>query len=132
MPEMDERIESHKKRLYKLLLSDRHGFAGATPSDFPLTPGIYAIRAGSEILRAGKTSASLRQRLYTNHLMGSQAGNLPAQLVKGGVVKDLQEAKSWIRANCVASWLEIPDPVERSFMEHFMLSVVQPRFCDKN
>ncbi len=132
MPDMDARIERHKKLLYSLLFQRQHSYLNATPSDFPLEPGIYTIWKGSEILRAGKTSATLRQRLYQNHLMGTQAGNLPAQLVKSGVSPDLLSAKHWIRANCFVRWLVMEDAEERSFMEHFMLAAVQPRICDKN
>lgn len=64
--------------------------------------------------------------------MGSQEGNLRAQLVKDGVSSDREEAKLWIRENCTAQWLEKAEldrlGIEIKWAEHFMLSVLRPRF----
>jgi len=111
-------------------------YSSATPSSFPEAKGVYVITsAQGEVLRAGKTgdkNATLRQRLYRNHLMGDQPGNLRAQLVASGICSDLEGAKNWIRKNCSARFLEIPADSVRANFEHFMLAVLQPRFCDNN
>jgi hypothetical protein len=64
--------------------------------NFPQVPGVYRILSRSEpgaTVRAGRSDVSLRQRLYTNHLIGDQSGNLPAQLVGGGECADRDAAK---------------------------------------
>ena len=128
-----DRIEVLVNQLSLLLSADSVSYSDVTPRIFPEAPGIYVIcdRAGF-VLRAGKTSATLRQRLYQNHLMGSQDGNLPAQLVGSGTCTSLSDAKEWIRKNCFVRWLDVGDARERGFLEHFMLAVLEPKFCDKN
>jgi hypothetical protein len=118
-------------KLDPLLKQEKRSYAEATPALFPNEPGVYVITSGWDVMRAGKTT-SLRQRLYSNHLMGDQPGNLRAQLVRSGMCSDLVSAKAWIRANCTVQFLVIEDEAERSQIEHFMLSVVQPKFCDNN
>ncbi|MGA3262792.1 MAG: hypothetical protein ABSC47_01965 [Terracidiphilus sp.] len=111
-------------------------YSSAKPSSFPETKGVYVITsAQGEVLRAGKTgkgNATFRERLYRNHLMGNQEGNLRAQLVGSGECSDMEQAKSWIRENCSVRYLEIDDSSTRANLEHFMLAVLQPKFCDNN
>jgi len=64
--------------------------------------------------------------------MGNQDGNLRAQLVANGDCSDLESAKSWIRKNCEVRYLEVDDSSTRASFEHFMLAVLQPKFCDNN
>jgi hypothetical protein len=74
----DERIRHLAEQLSRLLIANPTEYAAVTPKAFPLRPGIYVISDKSgEVIRAGKTSIALQQRLYANHLMGSQSGNLP-------------------------------------------------------
>ena len=63
-------------------------------------------------------------------LMGKQAGNLAAQLVANRVCPDLEAAKAHIRENLAAQILMIEDAEERRWLEHFMLGVLRPRYCD--
>jgi hypothetical protein len=134
--EIDSIISELRKALEKLLGSNPISYSTATPSSFPDQKGIYIISSNDgQILRAGKTglgNAKLRQRLYSNHLMGSQGGNLPAQLVGSRECSSLLEAKDWIRRKCSVRVLPIEDDATRSRVEHFMLAIVQPRFCDNN
>ncbi len=46
------------------------------------------------------------------------------------MVADLPEAKEWIRKNCMVRWLEIDEERERVWLEHFLLAMCQPLFCD--
>ncbi len=83
-------------------------------SKLPDKPGLYAISEKSacagEFLRAGRTDeGGLRQRIYQNHLMGSQKGNLPQQLIGDGVCQDLNGAKAWILANCEVQFIVVTD-----------------------
>ncbi len=130
---VQDRVDALAKELVRLLDVPHVAFRDAKPAAFPEAPGVYVIydQQGA-VLRAGKTSATLRQRLYTNHLMGSQNGNLAAQLTASGVCGSRDAAKDWIRKNCFVQWLEIWDDRNRGFLEHFMLAVLEPRFCDKN
>ena len=96
-------------------------------------PGIYYISNKSgEILRAGspKTSDSLKQRIYQNHFMGKQSGNIRSQLVKEGMCKDLNDAKTYLKERCIVRWKVIADINNRKWAEHFMLSILQPKFSD--
>lgn len=69
----------------------------------PEEPGIYRISNPLDpatTIRAGRTKTAaggLRQRVYQNHLMGAQAGNLRAQLITDGVCPDHLSAKRYIR-----------------------------------
>ena len=87
---------------------------GASPGDF---------------LRAGR-SGDLRRRIYQNHLMGKQQGNLRSQLVGHSVCSDLEEAKQWIREYCVVQLLAVKSETALIWAEHFMLSVLRPRYSD--
>jgi hypothetical protein len=101
----------------------------------PEQPGVYRIfdpTQEDETIRAGISNVSLRQRVYQNHLMGKQDGNLPAQLFRSGVCVGLDAAKQFIRDNFVVQVLQIPDQRERSSLEHFILAVLEPRYSDKS
>src|SRR5216683_300920 len=98
MPQaIDANIAVLRSTLEELLGQAPVSYSGATPASFPEKKGIYIITSSDgAVLRAGKTGsgkATLRQRLYQNHLMGSQSGNLPAQLVGSRKCIDLAEAK---------------------------------------
>ena len=103
----------------------------------PEQQGIYAIYVKSarpgDVLRAGKTrtaASGLRQRIYQNHLMGKQTGNLRSQLVQEGVCKGMEDTKPWIRANCVVQYVVIEGDDMRKWAEYMMLALLQPKYCD--
>ncbi|HVL49547.1 MAG TPA: hypothetical protein VM889_13405 [Candidatus Thermoplasmatota archaeon] len=83
-------------------------------------------------MRAGRTKGQkgLRQRVYQNHWKGDQKGNLAGQLVATGAARDLGDARRWIGENCIVRTLVIEDDEKRAWHEHFMLSVLRPRFSD--
>ena len=105
-------------------------------AQLPEEPGVYAIREKAAepgvFLRAGRAEGSggLRQRIYMNHLMGDQTGNLRAQLVRAGRVSDMQAAKLWIRNRCTVQVAVIADAPARRWAEYIALSLLQPEFCD--
>lgn len=106
---LDARIEEGRRVVCAILNQPRLSFQGLRPCKLPEEPGLYVIslRDTREVLRAGRTEKqTLRDRVYHDHLMGSQQGNLRAQLVRGEVCSDLQAAKEWIRQHCVVQWLE--------------------------
>jgi hypothetical protein len=137
LPEpIPKRIEALTQVVDKLLEQEPVLYRNAKPSSFPDVGGVYVISSSAgEFVRAGKTGqgyATLRDRLYRNHLMGNQGGNLRAQLVGSGQCRDMDDAKSWVRENCSVRFLEIIDSTERANIEHFILAVLKPRFCDDN
>ena len=111
-------------------------FVDLTPASLPNVPGLYVIIDEQDmVLRAGRTDAqTLRDRVYRNHLMGNQQGNLRQQLVRAGVCSDLETAKAWMRKNCAVrvveySWLEQAG-LDIRWAEHFLLAVLQPKFSN--
>jgi hypothetical protein len=134
---LDERITGLRAICEQLLRQPRVPFREnneSIRSKLPDEPGLYVISQKSastgDFLRAGKTNRSLRQRICQNHLMGNQNGNLPQQLIGGGVCQDLHTAKSWIRDNCYVQFLVMKEDAIRSRAEHFMSSVIRPTYCD--
>lgn len=137
MDTLTERLEQNQGILRQLISAPRVPFDGSLHSKLPGRHGVYVISVkGSQVgdvLRGGRTDEAadgLRQRIYRNHLMGHQSGNLRSQLVQNGVCADLQQAKAWIRNNCEVQWLVVEDDLLRRWAEHFMLSVLRPKYCD--
>ena len=56
--------------------------------------------------------------------MGSQAGNLRAQLVADGVRSDLEAAKRLFRGSLAVQILVVEDEEERAWLEHYMLAAL--------
>ena len=132
---IDDRIQPLKELLDQLLAAPRIHFDDRVRSNLPESHGIYAIALKNSqpgvFLRAGRTvsaAGGLRQRIYGNHFMGTQNGNLRAQLVKDGICSGSQEAKDWIRDNCSVQTVIIDDPQVRGWCEHLMLSVFRPTY----
>jgi hypothetical protein len=136
MDGFEQHIEEMKELLDRLLAATPYSFDESLRSNLPEEPGLYMIFTRNdgleEVLRAGRTSGAggLRQRVYQNHLMGNQSGNLRAQLVGAKICKDLTEAKIWTRANCWVRFLVVKDGNALRWGEHFILSVLRPTFCD--
>jgi hypothetical protein len=130
------RLRALESRLAELLASPVIRFDEGCRSALPEIHGIYRIfdpTKPHETVRAGRTKTAaggLRQRVYQNHLMGNQAGNLRAQLVADGVCADLEAAKRLIRDSLSVQFLVVEDEEERTWLEHFMLGVLRPRYCD--
>jgi hypothetical protein len=137
---LPETVEKHLSELVEIIerLLDQTPtpYRSVKPSSFPETRGVYLIASSQgEVIRAGKTgsgNATFRDRLYRNHLMGNQDGNLRAQLVGSGECSDMENAKRWIRENCSVRYLEIDDSSTRANLEHFMLAILEPKYCDNN
>ena len=133
---LDERVKQGREYVERLLRAEPIPFGDGLRAALPERPGIYAIFEMSaepgEILRAGKArgAGGLRQRIYMNHFMGNQAGNLRSQLVRDGICSSLDDTKPWIRANCRVHALVIDDPTRLSWAEYFMLATLRPKYCD--
>ncbi len=133
---LTERMRAMEAQLVKLLGSRPIPFDDDVRGTLPEVHGIYRIfdpRNALQTIRAGRTKTAaggLRQRVYQNHLMGDQAGNLRAQLVAGGTCTDLEAAKRFVRESLAVQVLAVEDDEDRAWLEHFMLGVLRPRYCD--
>ncbi len=127
-----------KDFLRDLLHADALPFDDKLRSLLPDKPGIYRIfEMGSDwksSLRVGRTDAEggLRQRVYQNHLMGNQPGNIRAQLVSDKTKRcsDSEKAKEFLITRCKVQFLVIEDDNQRKWAEHFILSILQPEYSD--
>jgi hypothetical protein len=88
--------------LENLLGCEKLTFNNTLHGELPEMPGLYVISGMKDFegryLRAGRTKegiGGLRQRIYRNHFMGNQRGNLRAQLVADGICPDIEQAKLW-------------------------------------
>jgi len=130
------RLRALESQLAQLLSSPAIPFDDHCRRALPEVHGIYRIFDPTKpdgTVRAGRTKTAaggLRQRVYQNHLMGNQVGNLRAQLVADGVCIDLETAKRLIRESLAVQILVVEDEGERTWLEHFMLGVLRPRYCD--
>ena len=97
-------------------------FSELKPSLIPELPGVYAIGRceTDEVLYVGRTK-NLRRRIYTNHLHGPEANaRLKKYLVvdeKEPLVKDLKDAKEYIRKHCYCQFMVEPDMITRGRAE---------------
>jgi hypothetical protein len=130
------RVDALESQLAQLLRSPAIRFDRHCRSRLPTAHGIYRIfdpTKPDETVRAGRTKSAadgLRQRIYQNHLMGTQTGNLLAQLVAGGICADLESAKRYVQECLAVQILVTENAEERIWLEHFVLGVLQPRYCD--
>jgi hypothetical protein len=134
---MQARIDTNLAFLNALLEAPGLPFDSKLRSLLPNLPGVYRIfETGadqSSTIRAGRTKSAgdgLRQRVYGNHLMDNQPGNVKAQLVASGRCADLNAAKEFLRSRCRNQVLVIEDNNQRKWAEHFMLSILQPDYCN--
>jgi hypothetical protein len=123
--------------LSNLLTSPAYSFDDNIRSVLPDEQGLYIIYdwavSSPVVIRAGRTksaSGGLKQRVYSNHLMGDQKGNLRQQLVADHVCADCEAAKNWIRSRCKVRFIPVPDDGIRCWAEHYMLSILRPKYCD--
>jgi len=133
----EQRISTYRALLARLLTSQALPFDSNLRGSLPERPGIYRIFESDgdtlEALRAGRTKVAaggLRQRVYQNHLMGDQDGNLRAQLVNDGKCVDKDAAKEYLRERCRVQYLVIENEEERKCAEHFMLAILKPKYSD--
>ena len=114
-------LRSLEGQLRRLLNSPVIRFDDRCHSALPKAHGIYRIfdpAKPDETVRAGRTKTAargLRQRVYQNHLMGNQTGNLRAQLVADRVCSDLEAAKRFMRDKLAVQVLVVEDAEERAW-----------------
>jgi len=136
MASIEMRLQVMASQIEKLLNSEILRFDNRCRRTFPVAHGIYRIfdlEKFNETIRAGRTKTAaegLQQRLYRNHLMGDQEGNLRTQLVNDGLCPNIEVAKRFIRDQLAVQVLVVDDRDERTWLEHFMLGVLRPKYSD--
>lgn len=120
-----------QRQFHALLQCRALPFAGLTPSKLPEAAGVYLITAalaGAEHPYYVGQTKNLRQRLYTNHLMGALSNaRLKKHLIAAGECKDTVEAKQFIRENCSVRWVEQVGFRERGALEGYVTGLVFPK-----
>lgn len=132
---MQSRIDKNLNYLIALISSKNYSFDKTLRGSLPEEHGVYRIfEDGADwtsSLRIGRTdTGGLKQRIYQNHFMGNQDGNIKAQLVKSGKFNNQEEAKNYLREKCKVQFIVIEDENERKWAEHFIISILQPQLSD--
>jgi hypothetical protein len=112
-------------------------------ADLPLTPGVYAFYRDGEAVYVGK-AASLRARLWTNHLrrgasmtnsafrrnVANELGIASAADIKSRryvtTADDAARVSDWIGA-CELAWIECPTELEAVRGEAALKAELKPR-----
>lgn len=133
---MKERLEHYNQLLDELMANQSFSFNGLPRNGLPTTGGIYRISLVEPIesedntAYVGKTG-NLRERLYTNHLMGNlTASNLKKKLVSTGACLDAAGAKLLLTGHYQLQYIQMDDARERTFFEHFAVAILHPLFND--
>jgi hypothetical protein len=74
-------------------------------------------------------TGNLKQRIYTNHLMGNlQASSFKKYLVESKVSETPEDAKNFIKEHCGVRISEEPDIRKRGALEFYMTARLMPMF----
>lgn len=99
-------LDSAREIYDKVFQSKIYSFSSIVRSELPEEAGVYVIwvKKTEEVLYVGRTR-NIKQRLYTNHLMGNKSSaRLKKYLVDDNVdhpeIDDYSKAKEYIRQNC--------------------------------
>ena len=131
---IEARIAAAKIIAERLLNSKKYSVCDLKPSD--LQDGlavIYAIfdKDSGETLYVGRTK-NLRQRLYTNHLMGPKSNaRLKKYLTEDLNVPEIQtmeQAKSFLREQCYFQYIPEPDMRSRGQIEGLLGYLLDVRY----
>ncbi len=131
---IDKKLHEARVIADRLLNSKQYSFADLKPSD--LLDGlavIYAIfdKDTGETLYVGRTK-NLRQRLYTNHLMGPKSNaRLKKYLTEDPNVPEIQtieQAKKYLRERCCFQYIPEPDMRSRGQIEGLLSFLLDVRY----
>ena len=131
---IDKRLHEARVIADRLLNSKQYSFADLKPRD--LLDGlavIYAIfdKDTGETLYVGRTK-NLRQRLYTNHLMGPKSNaRLKKYLTEDPNVPEIQtmeQAKKYLRERCCFQYIPEPDMRSRGQIEGLLSFLLDVRY----
>lgn len=110
-------------------------FSLITPSVLPINAGVYLITETygntESALYVGRTK-NLRQRLYTNHLMGSTSNaRLKKYIIHDenhSCFGDVKKAKAYIREFCQVRWIFQDDTRVRGAIEGYFTAKFFPKY----
>lgn len=107
-------------------------FIDLVPSKIPEVAGVYLITARINAKETpyyiGRTK-NLRQRVYKNHLMGQFANaRLKKYLVNYHECRDINEAKEFIKNNCLVRWIEETELRNRYAIEGYATGLLSPKY----
>lgn len=140
MNELLEILEQRRSQcaaiLEKLLAAPAFEFDSDLELRLPAEQGLYLIaqRQGPRglYLHAGKTrnaKLGLRSRVWTQHYNGGGKGagsDLLQKVIDRGKGTGREDARSWIRVNCLVQWAVEEDEALRGWTEHYALSILRP------
>ena len=135
MRDCNVQLQNAKKIWDTLFNSKVYSFSSVVPSDLPKKAGVYVIwlKATEEDLYGGRTR-NIRQRLYTNHLMGNKSSaRLKKYLVDDVNLPDIVEyvdAKNYMKANCCFQFVLVEDNNERGHIEGLLGYLTEARYIE--
>lgn len=132
---MKKRLRTYRLLLRQLIQAKIMPFDSRLWTSLPNTHGVYRILLSrhKSTLYVGRTKTAeggLKQRIYRNHLMGTQKGNIKGYLLEDHLVQDLQGAKQYLRKHCAVQIVQIRKPRSRKWFEHFAIAMLRPRFSE--
>lgn len=136
MRDCNIQLQNAKKVWDTLFNSKVYSFSSVVPSDLPEKAGVYVIwlKDTEEVLYVGRTR-NIRQRLYTNHLMGNKSSaRLKKYLVDDVNLPDIVEyidAKNYMKENCCFQFILVEDNNERGHIEGLLGFFTEARYIEK-
>lgn len=134
MSEYTERLTEAKRIVENLVGGKRYDFDGLKPSDLEdRLPVVYAIfdKMDGACMYVGRTK-NLRQRLYTNHLMGPASNaRLKKYLVEDPDRQDistLEAAKQYLLNHCYFQYYPVSDMRMRGQIEGLLGYLLDVRY----
>lgn len=120
-----------EERFETLLSATSLAFADLTPRKLPEAPDVYVITAAlsghEHPYYVGRTK-NLRQRLYTNHLMGPVSNaRLKKYLISAGECDDIAAAKAFLKKHCSVRWVQQQGFRERGAIEGYATGLLFPK-----
>lgn len=121
-----------KRRFRDIVAATPVPFSTLTPTQLPEKAGVYVISARwNRLERAyyvGRTK-NLRQRIYSNHVMGSATNaRLKKYLTEEGECKDMATAKQFLRTTCWVRWILQEGHRERGAVEGYVTGLLFPKY----
>lgn len=129
-------LDSARKVYNDIFGNKIYSFLTIVRSELPESAGVYVIwiKDTEEVLYVGRTR-NLKQRLYTNHLMGNKSSaRLKKYLVEDTInhpeIDDYTKAKEYIKQNCNFQFILCDDNNERGHIEGLLGYLTQARYIE--
>lgn len=136
MRDCNLQLKNAKEIWDNLFNSEVYAFSSVVPSDLPKKAGVYVIwlKDTEEVLYVGRTR-NIRQRLYTNHLMGNKS----SARLKNYLVNDISlpaiieyaDAKQYMKENCFFQFILVEDNNKRGHIEGLLGFLTEARYIEK-